>query len=469
MIPFCRSLSTRGVRARRCFASGALLWTGCTVSNDVNDDPAGNMAANTYMSGPSERSLSLWADPGENPLGALAEVEASDRDRVLPVDNRILGALMGEVGAYFSATTLYTPFSEALQAQTIECQDSRLPDAIESLCASIGSPRQADSDSEAGPIQLVLINDLEHVAYQRSLMRRLLPCAWDAGFRYLAVEALEEEGVALEARGHVSRSESGKFTREPQLARLLADGMELGYDIVSYDVADECTNCRRVEEIRLQAEQQATNLVAKTFGPDPAAKVLVLTSARQAYKRLWGADEPFTKSLGGQLWDQTGFEPYSVEQVAVDRPSSAFGASTESPASGMYVASGAIDGRCLGSYGPDSPTGMGTLDAVVIHVPPHSDAQRWDWLHAPAEERRSVTASCAACAPGERLLVQAFPADTDRTDRVPVDQALCAAAEACQLALPPAAYDIVVWSESAAVGVSRVDLQASDTATAATQ
>jgi hypothetical protein len=457
-----------GGELRRCFASGILFGAGCTVSNAVNDDPAGNMASNIYMDGPSERSIALWADPGENPLSALAEVEVSDRDRVLPVDNRILGSLLGELGAYFSATTVYTPFAGALEAQSMDCERSNLPDAIDNLCASIAAPREADDDSVAGPIQLVLINELEHVAYQRSLMRKLLGCAWDAGFRYLGVEALVEDDAAFEARGHVSRRESGEFTREPQMARMLGDGLELGYDIVSFEVADPCTDCRQVQAIALHAEEQAANLVAKTFAIDPAAKVLVLTTARQAYKRIWGA-EPYTTSLGAHLWEQTELEPYSIEQVAVDRPSLQFGASAPNPPSGMYVMNGVTDGRCMGSYGPGSPTGMGTLDAVVVHVPPHSDAQRWEWLHAPADERRSVTATCTSCAPGERLLVQAFPADTERSDRVPLDQALCSAGEACQLVLPPARYDIVVWSQSAEVGVGPADLEASDTAAIAVQ
>lgn len=446
-----------------------LLGTGCTVSNDVIDDPAGNMASNIYMNGPSERSISLWADPGENLLAALTEVEASDKDRVLPVDNRILGDLLGEAGAYFSATTIYTPYNEALQAETMQCETSVLPDAIETLCASFAAPREADEDSEAGPIQLVLVNELEHVAYQRSLVRKLLGCAWDAGFRYLGVEALEEDDAALEARGYVSRSESGEFAREPQMARLLEEGMGLGYDIVSFPVANPCTDCRHVQAITQHSEEQAANLVAKTFAIDPEAKVLVLTTARQAYKSLWGATQPYVTSLGAHLWEQSGQEPYSVEQVTVDLPSLQFGASDPNPPSGMYVAAGEVDGRCLGSYAPASPSGRDTIDAAVIHVPPQADAARWDWLRAPPEERRAVTASCAACQPGERLLVQAYPAGTDRTDRVPLDQALCTAGEPCQLVLPPASYDIAVWTESAAGGVSAVDLQANDAATVATQ
>jgi hypothetical protein len=452
-----------GEAGRRYLASGVLLGTGCTLSNAVNDDPAGNMPSNIYMNGPSERSLGLWTAPGENPLAALTEVEASDRDRVLPVDNRILGSFLGELGAYFSATTTYTPFSEALEAQTMQCDQSDLPDALETLCANIAAPRRADDDSVAGPIQIVLVNELQHVAYQRSLMRKLLSCAWEAGFRYLGVEALEEDDAALEARGFVSRSESGELTREPQMVRLIADATQRGYEIVSYEVADRCSDCRHLEAIKMHAQQQAGNLVAKTLAIDPQAKVLVLTGARQAYKQIWGP-APYTKSLGAHLWEQTGIEPYSIEQVAVDRPSLQFGASAPNPPSGMYAVNGETDGRCMGSYGAGSPTGMSTLDAIVIHVPPHNDAQRWDWLHAPADERRSVTATCAACALGERLLVQAFPAGTDLTDRVPLDQALCSAGEACQLALPPDRYDVVVWSESAELGVSQADLQATTTA-----
>jgi len=107
---------------------------------------------------------------------------------------------------------------------------------------------------------------------------------------------------------------------------------------------------------------------------------------------------------------------------------------------------------------------MTNLDAVVIHVPPHNDTDRWDWVHAPTDERRTLAATCTSCAPGERLLLQAFPAGSDRADRVPLDQATCSAGQACQLELPAATYDVVVWSESAQLGVATADLQASATA-----
>jgi hypothetical protein len=107
---------------------------------------------------------------------------------------------------------------------------------------------------------------------------------------------------------------------------------------------------------------------------------------------------------------------------------------------------------------------MGTLNAVIVHVPPRTDAARWDWLHADADQRRTVTAGCASCTPGQRLLVQAFPQGVDRTDRVPVDQALCGASEACQMVLPSGTYQLVIWNETALVGTSDVDLSSASAA-----
>jgi hypothetical protein len=80
---------------------------------------------------------------------------------------------------------------------------------------------------------------------------------------------------------------------------------------------------RRLEPLRLAAA--APRLFSfpapKTFAFDPAAKVLVLTNARQAYKRIWGP-EPYITSLGGHVWAQAGVEPFSIEQIAIDRPCS---------------------------------------------------------------------------------------------------------------------------------------------------
>ncbi len=446
--------------------SGAALPS-CTLENKVSD-PDPDVPDNVFLDAPSARSLELWDNPGDNLLAAVAEVEMNDENSVLPAYNRVLGSMLNEVGAYFSAATSYAPFGDTFTLENEECENSELPDAIEELCVAIqGRGPDPDDPEDDGSISIVMINDLPHGAFHRSVMRKLLGCAKEIGFTHLAIEALEEDDATLVARGYVSRSQSGHFTREPQLARLIEDGIAQGYRLVSYDVADRCTDCGPLEAINRQAEQQAQNLMAKTFALDPAAKVLVFSGARQSYKEIWGPDEPYTKSLGSHLWEMSGHEPYSVEQIAVNLPSLPFGASSPSPPSGMYLASGPFNGSCMGSYTPDTPTARGTLDGVVVHVPPRGDEQRWDWIHAPEDERRTVTPSCSTCTDGQRLLVQVFPDGVDIADRVPVDQAVCAGGASCQMILPAAPYQFVVWSEQERIGEARVDLAVSTSANVA--
>jgi hypothetical protein len=77
----------------------------------------------------------------------------------------------------------------------------------------------------------------------------------------------------------------------------------------------------------------------------------------------------------------------------------------------------------------------------------------------------SVTPECAACTAGQRLLIQAFPPDVDLAERVPTDQALCQSGVACQLALPPGDYQLVVWSDTAQLTSARVTLASGTSAT----
>jgi hypothetical protein len=466
-LPNCRR--RRGVS--RAASVGALLLVGgsavgCTLQNTTEDSPEGNAPANTFRDTPSDRSLALWQTPGDNLLSALAEIETNDKTAVLPQYNRILGQVLAEAGQYFQALNVFQPFGSALRPQNMNCDNANLPDAVDALCSRFEDNPEDPKDQDLE--RLVIINQQQNVPSQVTLMRKLLSCGKDLGFKYLAVEDLEEDGAALTARGYVSRSQSGPYTREPQLARLLEDALALGYQIVNYDVSDHCLTCSYQDDINAHAEQQATNLVAKTLGVDAEAKVLVLAGPAQAYKEAWGPmNRPPTTSLANYVWVQTNIEPYAIEQVEIDRPEGvAFGMSPLSTPSGMYIASGPDpnNARCMGAYVPRTENAEPALDAVVVQVPPQSDQSRWDWLHAPEDERRSVTANCSACTDGQRLLVQAFPAGIDVSDRVPVDQALCGAGATCQLALPAASYQMVVWSESAKLGSADVDLSSGTSA-----
>jgi len=455
-VPALRGAASRRAVAGGFAVAGALGLAGCTLQNETHDTDANQVPSNIYRDRSSDRSIELWNSPGENLLAAVAEVEQNDKTSVRPQNNRILGQILAESGAYFSALTAYQPFGDTLERQEEECNSSILPDAVEDLCARLAD--DPDDPEDQAEEQLVFISALDHAPAQTTLMRKILSCAMEHGFTYLAVEALQEDASALVARGHVSFTQSGPLTREPQMAGLLEDALGLGYQVVNYDVAEHCLSCGRLEEITRHGEQQATNLVARTIGVERDAKVLVLAGPRQAYKEAWGPNAPYTTSLASRVWTQTNIEPYAVEQVEIDLPAMPFGASSPTPPSGMYLASGPNNGQCMGQYSTNTENGGSALNTVIVHVPPQTDVRRWDWLHAAAEERRTVTATCAACTAGQRLLVQAFPTGIDVADRVPTDQALCQAGAGCQLVLPAGGYQVVVWSETARLGSAEVDL-----------
>lgn len=431
-----RLSSSPALKTSACVLALAALPS-CTVSNTSAGGTDG-LNVETRRDRSSERSVELFSNPGDNLLAAVEEVETADAD-VIVANNSVAGAMLNELGAYQSASVSFQPGGSAYRQQTMQCLGSALPDAVDVLCATL-----ADVDEEGEGVQLVFIDEIPHFAQHRVLPQRLLECARDAGFQYLAIQALEEDGAALAARGYVSRTASGPYLREPQFARMVEESLELGFTPVRITAEPLCRECSPIEAFSRNIEQAAQSLITQTFDVDPEAKVLVYVGPSQAYEQPWG-QRPFNDALAALVFEETAIDPYSLLQVTLES-SATLG---PPPASGMYLATGPDNGSCSGSFSPGSATGLSTHDGVIIHVAPPaaSDTERWAWLHTPPENRMTVTAECATCEAGQRLLVQAFPPG-DRADRVPLDQAICQPGAACQFSLPPGDYQVVVWNET---------------------
>ncbi|HTV22270.1 MAG TPA: hypothetical protein VMG12_26460 [Polyangiaceae bacterium] len=439
----------------------AALLTGCTLSNSSSGGAEG-LNLETRSDRPSDRSVELYLNPGENPLAALNEVETED-GYVLANNNVVVGSMMNELGSYFSAATLYQPNNAPYETETEQCEGSTLPDAVEVICGNIAAPEddpETEENEAEGGVQLLFIDETPTFAQHRVTGRRLLECARAAGFEYFVIEALAEPASDLVARGYVSKTASGTILREPQFAGLVEDAMALGYTPISLPPDSFCAECTPAEAFSRSAEPKADSLIQQTLDVNPKAKVLVWTAPGQAFEQKWGA-RPFIDSLASFVFTKTSIDPYTFIQLTIE-PRASFGPAT---ASGIFVATGPNNGSCSGSYSPGSATGLSTHDGVIIHVAPPvgsrgSDAERWAWLHTPAANQMSVTPECATCMAGQRLLVQAFPPAVDTADRVPADQVLCAAGDTCQLALPPGDYQLVVWSEAEQLGTTQVTLAA---------
>lgn len=445
---------------RTSFITAALL-TGCTLSN-TSEGGADGLNLEARSDRPTDRSIEVYLNPGENPLAALTEIETEDAD-VLANSNVVVGVMMNELGAYYSAANLYTPGGAAYETQTEQCEGRTLADAVDVICENITPPEDdpdtEENESENG-VQLLFIDENPIFAQHRVTGRRLLECARAAGFEYFVIEALAEPASALIQRGYVSKTASGPTLREPQLAGLVEDAMALGFTPVSLPPDTFCGECTQAQAFSRNAEPKADSLIEQTLMINPDAKVLVWTGPGQSFEQKWGP-RPFIDSLASFVFQKSTIDPYTFIQRTLD-PRSALG---EPPASGIYLATGPDNGSCSGSYSPGSATGLSTHDGVIIHVAPAAgsdggDAARWEWLHTPPENRMSVTAECASCAAGERLLVQAFPPGVDIADRVPADQALCEAGAACEMALPAGAYQLVVWSDTERLTSTEVTLSA---------
>jgi hypothetical protein len=147
--------------------------------------------------------------------------------------------------------------------------------------------------------RLVMFNEVHFAPHHRRLVTELLPQLYAQGFRYLALEALWEDGETLAARGFPT-TRSGFYLREPAFAELVRRALDLGFQLVGYDFY---TKDREAE--------QAQNLYERTFGRDPDARVVVLAGFGHIHE---GA--PRGRPMMAQLLKKNyGIDPLTIDQA----------------------------------------------------------------------------------------------------------------------------------------------------------
>jgi hypothetical protein len=121
---------------------------------------------------------------------------------------------------------------------------------------------------EAKKHKIVMINENHFYPNHRVLVYDLLSKLREAGFEYLALEALNPgQDSVLNLPNSFPTIETGFYTREQNYSNLIRKAKELGYKFIAYENTDDNKN----REIG-----QAENLYNKTFKLNPNSKVLVL-------------------------------------------------------------------------------------------------------------------------------------------------------------------------------------------------
>jgi hypothetical protein len=122
--------------------------------------------------------------------------------------------------------------------------------------------------------QVVMINEDHNTPKHRILTYNLLEDFYRLGFRYLAVEAFENDSSYVNL-GFPQKS-AGYYVVEPNMGNLLKKAIQLGFKLVSYESKDSTRYKGESESYldNIREVNQANNLY-NVLKKDPQAKILV--------------------------------------------------------------------------------------------------------------------------------------------------------------------------------------------------
>ncbi|GAA4310595.1 hypothetical protein [Nibribacter koreensis] len=292
------------------------------------------------------------------------------------------------------------------------------------------SPAKTYLLEQAKKHQLFIINESHHNPLHRAFTQSLLADLYQQGYRYLALEALDQNDGLLNQRKYPVQT-SGYYTKEPQMGNLIREALRLGYTVFGYDSEGN----GREREIG-----QARN-IQQMLQKDPKAKMLIHCGFDHANE---GPSPAWEKAMAGRLKEFTGLDPFTVDQESLT-PTSAprfdepFLQLSKVPYPAVYFNKT--------TKAPFTGTGSErTVDVVVVHPKTKriNGRPHWVWL----EGRKPYKLTKKQITLGYPVLALAYkagePANAVPVDVVEIENALDAPA----LALPRGTYKVVLCSAS---------------------
>jgi len=156
--------------------------------------------------------------------------------------------------------------------------------------------------------QVVMINEDHNTPKHRILTYNLLEDFYVAGFRYLAVEALENDSSILKLG--FPQISSGYYTAEPNMGNLLKKAIKLGFKLIPYESTDRTRYNGKSESYlqNIREVNQAKNINTILI-KDPSAKILVHAGHGHIWER--GGDVIFMAEYFKIL---SGIDPLTINQ-----------------------------------------------------------------------------------------------------------------------------------------------------------
>nr|WP_067063315.1 hypothetical protein [Mucilaginibacter sp. L294] len=157
--------------------------------------------------------------------------------------------------------------------------------------------------------QVMMINEAHHIAYHRAFVISLLKGFYNAGYRYLAIETLED---SLINQKKYPDGETGFYTREPLFGELIREALKIGLKLIVYEPEQECDNkssdpnyCSNFRDSLMAVNLK--NILQK----DPNAKILVYAG----YDHIYEDNDDGWIKMAQNFKRLTGIDPFTVDLV----------------------------------------------------------------------------------------------------------------------------------------------------------
>jgi len=160
---------------------------------------------------------------------------------------------------------------------------------------------------QASRQQVIMINEAHHLPFHRAFVLPMLEQFYKAGYRYLAIETLEDSLINQKKYPDFS---TGYYTNEPLFGEMIREAMRLHFKLINYEATEPCnvkTNdpyyCSRFRDSIMAVK------LAGILKSDPKAKLLVYAG----YDHIHEGSETSWKKMAQFFKEFTGIDPYTVE------------------------------------------------------------------------------------------------------------------------------------------------------------
>lgn len=196
---------------------------------------------------------------------------------------------------YEDSSIVYRPYNSFYNPKK---DDTTFLDKVEFVDA------HATLISTAVKSRIFIIGEEHHSSPTRVFTTSLLEDLFKAGYRYLALEALDPKVIfSANEKLNIKMPGSGVYILEPGMANLIRYAHKLGFTVMGYD----CAECKTYKE----REETSGSRLSKIFKTDSTAKMVIHVGYAHSAKNL---PKGLLWSVAQVIWDSTGIEPVTVAQ-----------------------------------------------------------------------------------------------------------------------------------------------------------